>query len=205
MSEEFEFVWKVGDKCKFMKAIWVVSEVFPDELKIFNKIVSIYVRTGHEIEADTPKPRGKTKKRYKAEKLAWEQSRLKAGDWVNVNPKYANFEKGRAFKVDRICDRFKRVAIIDGKRVNFDFLKPAKPPKQEILGSDNFRIEDGNIIFTGELDADSQWGKFWLEDGGIRYIPHIAQGYSTAGWHTTEYLREIATLLEQYSLANSNE
>ncbi len=75
---DFKFEYRAGDKVWFKKAKWLVT----------GRTRMVHISIGdyncHVIQCNL-KPRGKkTKARYKAERLKWQQRSLKFGDWVEI-------------------------------------------------------------------------------------------------------------------------
>ncbi len=191
-KDKFVFEWRMGDKAKHLPTGNIGWIIDPSNKNI-NR---------------TWKPHGKTKKRYKAEKLAWKQSRLKGGDWVK-RIKSERFDDAGCEYAGKPFQLAKK-SIVSGLFLDpsghahaSEHLKPCKPPKPEkpVLESENFRIDDGRLIFTAS-DGDADWGSVYSYDySEIGFEPSIIEQCNTCGWMDSETLREIATLLDRSTAA----
>lgn len=120
-KDKFVFEWKIGDEVESKSS----GEVSVISNECFSNPSRRY------------KPYGEAKKRYKAEKLAWQQSRMKEGDWVkrirgaHKNDSSVGYSGGK-FQLGSVNEDgyFKEA----GANVNHSVtqLKPCKPPKARV-------------------------------------------------------------------------
>lgn len=181
MSEDnFLFEYKENDEVEFHGGKWIVSgESIGGGWVISYNGYSVEVLP-HEI-----KPVGAAKKRYKAEKLAWKQSRIKAGDWVG----FVSCGCFKPFRVSEIGTHIDFGAFgIDEHGVGYPVchLMPCKPPKPEVgLVKFNFKIENGKMLLNGDSIGD-------VRDSCILRLK------SEGGWIPVDAdeIRQIADALE---------
>lgn len=203
-NDKFVFEWREGDKCIYNGAKWHVdSEWLCDDCWIISYGETLQEVCGHEI-----KPSGKTKTRYKAEKLAWKQARIKVGDWFYKEVDCGVWG-GEPFEVvDVLChapftnlrSHTKYIVDKNGTRHYSQNVKPCKPPKPEKELGPEFRLEDGWVAgkYSEKIFQYGSDGWAVFENA---YADYPNREY-TKNFVSPEGLRQIADLLEVQAREN---
>ena len=229
-KEKFVFQWKTGDQAKGKSS----GEVSVVSNELFSNARGDY------------KPHGLAKIRYKAEKLAWQQSRMEEGDWVKRIEKYWVPDLGLGFNGEPFqlgapsslgVFKYKSGTV----HTTVDRLKPCKPPKEKpakigkispadlwalsnyrrnVAGrvysapifverpyvepsisqsiirveSENFRIENDELVFTGSSMGERAWGSIFTQGCGEVCL-NTFDGMKI----NSEYCKEIGVVLDLYA------
>lgn len=162
-KEKFVFEWRVGDECKGPNSDNVI-QVGHDG---FTNSRGVY------------KPHGKTKKRQKAEKLAFQQSRLKEGDWVRRDAFLYNDASrgysGKKFQIGKVSGHGTVNELGTSEWHSLEYLKPCKPPKvKPVTGfnPDDFLVlsGDGHWIHMPTAEKPKlESENFKIDDGRLIY------------------------------------
>lgn len=202
MTDKFNFEWKAGDSCKYKGAKWKVvcySDKY-GQLHIAHGQHQVSVSSTSPEKQNQPKPTGKTKARYKSERLKWQQSRIKVGDWVKIINKNSDFFGVKTQVEDK--SSLQSLTLFSCAYFGSSEVKPCKPPKPKspVIETEHFRV-DGNAIiskdcFNTNSIFDLDLRKYQEFPMSIHKVDNDCTQYLSANAH-----REIAEILDRLDSA----